>query len=118
MAIGGESQLVLRIRVADGRQEMVMNSPEGSPQDVWADPHSERGYARTPQLQDEFQAAAEHLRDVDGYVDPLDPGKGRQLRADLALEGGGVKGIGLAGAVLVLDEGGDSFSPGGGTSAG
>lgn len=95
-----------------------MNSADQTSRDVWTDPDSDRGYARTPQLQDEFQAAAEHLREVDGYADPLDPGHHRQLRADLALEGGGVKGIGLAGAVLVLDEAGYSFPRVAGTSAG
>ncbi len=58
------------------------------------------------------------MRQIDGYVDPLDPEHRRQLRADLALEGGGVKGIGLAGAVLVLDEAGYSFPRVAGTSAG
>lgn len=38
--------------------------------------------------------------------------------ADLALEGGGVKGIGLVGAVLVLDEAGYRFRGVAGTSAG
>jgi NTE family protein len=38
--------------------------------------------------------------------------------ADLVLEGGGVKGIGLAGAVLVLDEAGYQFKRVAGTSAG
>jgi NTE family protein len=38
--------------------------------------------------------------------------------ADLVLEGGGVKGIGLAGAVLALDEAGYRFSRVAGTSAG
>jgi NTE family protein len=79
---------------------------------------SERGYARDPQLQQEFTRAAERLRKVDGYVDPADPQRGPQLRADLALEGGGVKGIGLAGAVLVLDEAGYTFPRVAGTSAG
>lgn len=82
------------------------------------DPASERGYARSPQLQEQFEAAAVHLREVDGYVDPRDPQRRRQLRADLALEGGGVKGIGLAAAVLVLDEAGYSFPRVAGTSAG
>jgi NTE family protein len=82
------------------------------------DPGSERGYARSPQLQQEFAAAADHLREADGYIDPLDPQHRKQLRADLALEGGGVKGIGLAGAVLVLDEAGYSFARVAGTSAG
>lgn len=95
-----------------------MNSPVQTPPDVTLDPGSKQGYRRTAQLQDEFQAAAEHLRAVDGYVDPRDPGNRRQLRADLALEGGGVKGIGLAGAVLVLDEAGYSFQRVAGTSAG
>ena len=86
--------------------------------DVWIDPNGDRGYARAGQLQQEFEAAADHLREVDGYVDPADPGQHRQLRADLALEGGGVKGIGLAGAVLALDKAGYSFARVAGTSAG
>ena len=40
------------------------------------------------------------------------------LAADLVLEGGGVKGIALAGAVLVLDKGGYRFPRVAGTSAG
>jgi NTE family protein len=95
-----------------------MNSPEPTTPDVRVDTNDERGYARSEQLQQAFDAAAEHLRQVDGYVDPLDPGNSRQLRADLALEGGGVKGIGLAGAVLVLNEAGYSFPRVAGTSAG
>ncbi len=95
-----------------------MSSLEPASSDVWVDSGSERGYARNPQLQQSFEAAAEHLRQIDGYVDPLDPEHRRQLRADLALEGGGVKGIGLAGAVLVLDEAGYSFPRVAGTSAG
>jgi predicted patatin/cPLA2 family phospholipase len=38
--------------------------------------------------------------------------------ADLVLEGGGVKGIGLAGAVLALDQAGYRFQRVAGTSAG
>jgi NTE family protein len=95
-----------------------MSSPEQASSDVWIDSASDRGYARNPQLQQAFDAAAEHLRQVDGYVDPTDPEHRPQLRADLALEGGGVKGIGLAGAVLVLDEAGYSFPRVAGTSAG
>jgi NTE family protein len=95
-----------------------MNSPEPTSPDVRIDKDDERGYARSEQLQQAFDAAAEHLRQVDGYVDPQDPGHSRQLRADLALEGGGVKGIGLAGAVLVLNEAGYSFPRVAGTSAG
>jgi NTE family protein len=95
-----------------------MSSPEPAAPQVWIDPDSDRGYARHPELQERFEAAAGHLRQVDGYVDPLDPEHRSQLRADLALEGGGVKGIGLAGAVLVLDEAGYSFPRVAGTSAG
>ena len=95
-----------------------MSTPKPTSPDVWIDPDNDRGYARAQQLQQEFESAAEHLRQVDGYVDPADPEHGRQLRADLALEGGGVKGIGLAGAVLVLDEAGYSFPRVAGTSAG
>ncbi len=95
-----------------------MSGPEPTSSDVWIDPDSDRGYARNAQLQQDFEAAGEHLRQIDGYIDPLDPEHRRQLRADLALEGGGVKGIGLAGAVLVLDEAGYSFARVAGTSAG
>jgi NTE family protein len=42
----------------------------------------------------------------------------RELKADLVLEGGGVKGIGLLGAVLMLAEAGYSFPRVAGTSAG
>lgn len=95
-----------------------MSNLEQATPDVWVDSGSTRGYARNPQLQQSFDAAADHLRQIDGYVDPLDPQHDRQLRADLALEGGGVKGIGLAGAVLALDEAGYSFARVAGTSAG
>jgi NTE family protein len=100
-----------------------MNGPgqpanSASPPEVSIDKDSERGYARNPLLQQEFTQAAGHLREVDGYVNPADPRLGPQLRADLALEGGGVKGIGLAGAVLVLDEAGYTFPRVAGTSAG
>jgi NTE family protein len=40
------------------------------------------------------------------------------LRADLVLEGGGVKGIGLVGAISVLEEHGYRFNRVAGTSAG
>ncbi|MGH3784768.1 MAG: patatin-like phospholipase family protein [Pseudonocardiaceae bacterium] len=40
------------------------------------------------------------------------------LGADLVLEGGGVKGIGLAGAVITLSQAGYVFPRVGGTSAG
>jgi NTE family protein len=94
------------------------SAPSQPPSDVWIDAASERGYARSELLQQQFEAAASHLLEVDGWVDPLDPDHRKQLRADLALEGGGVKGIGLAGAVLVLDEAGYSFPRVAGTSAG
>ena len=95
-----------------------MSTPTPPSPDVRIDPDSDRGYVRAAQLQQEFESAADHLRQVDGYVDPADPEQRRQLRADLALEGGGVKGIGLAGAVLALDEAGYSFARVAGTSAG
>lgn len=43
---------------------------------------------------------------------------GTEKSADLVLEGGGVKGIGLAGAVLALDQAGYQFQRVAGTSAG
>jgi NTE family protein len=46
------------------------------------------------------------------------PAAGTEKPADLVLEGGGVKGIGLAGAVLALDQAGYRFQRVAGTSAG
>ena len=72
------------------------------------------GYARPPHLQEQFEQAAEQLRTSDGW-----PVEGpRELVADLALEGGGVKGIAIVGAVSVLAEAGYRFSRVAGTSAG
>ena len=76
-----------------------------------------RGYRRSEPLQDEFLAAAQTLRQLDGWPNPNNGGE-RELRADLALEGGGVKGVGLVGAVLALDEAGYRFHRIAGTSAG
>jgi len=95
-----------------------MSSPEATSPDVWIEPGSARGYARNARLQQAFEAAAEHLRQVDGYPDSPGPGQSKELVADLALEGGGVKGIGLAGAVLALNEAGYTFPRVAGTSAG
>jgi NTE family protein len=79
--------------------------------------NSPRGYERDVAYQQEFLNAAEALRVLDGWPNPQN-GLRRELRADLALEGGGVKGIGLIGAVLVLDEAGYTFRGVAGTSAG
>lgn len=76
-----------------------------------------RGYERDAAYQQQFLDAAEALRVLDGWPNPQN-GLRKELRADLALEGGGVKGIGLIGAVLVLDEAGYSFRGVAGTSAG
>ncbi len=46
------------------------------------------------------------------------PGAAQRERVDLVLEGGGVKGIGLAGAVIELDRAGYTFPRVAGTSAG
>jgi NTE family protein len=74
------------------------------------------GYERTPELQAQFAAAAESLRVHDGWADPT-TGQ-HELRADLVLEGGGVKASGLVGAVMVLSEAGYSIRATAGTSAG
>jgi len=72
-------------------------------------------YARDPDSQKAFDAAAAILRERDSWTDD----KGVQhLNADLVLEGGGVKGIGFAGALLVLAEAGYHFQRVAGTSAG
>ncbi len=52
---------------------------------------------------------------MDAIPAPAPPGP---LRSDLVLEGGGVKGLGLVGAVAVLDEAGYIFPRVAGTSAG
>jgi NTE family protein len=85
--------------------------------DIWLESSTDRGYKRSQPLQAEFEAAAAHLLKVDGWADPSQ-GNERRLLADLALEGGGVKGIGLVGAVLVLDEAGYAIRAIAGTSAG
>jgi NTE family protein len=74
-----------------------------------------RGYGRSADLQQQFDAAAAKLLALDGWSDGSGPPR---LVADLALEGGGVKGIGLVGAILVLDEAGYGFRAVAGTSAG
>jgi NTE family protein len=88
-----------------------------APDDVVIDEESPSGYRRSPAAQDSFDAAAATLLQSDGWADPAQGGA-KRLVADLALEGGGVKGIGLVGAVLVLSEAGYGFRGVAGTSAG
>ena len=83
--------------------------------DVVVDRNATRGYRRSPAGQEAFVGAVSELRRIDAWTDPRG---NRALMADLVLEGGGVKGIGLVGAVLVLDEAGYSFPRVAGTSAG
>ena len=85
------------------------------PNDVELDLDSACGYRRDPAVQEAFDQAASRLREVDGWLGPEGE---RTLVADLALEGGGVKGIGLVGAVMVLAEAGYRFRCVAGTSAG
>ncbi len=85
------------------------------PNEVEIDLDSACGYRRDPNAQAAFDEAASRLRETDGW---LGPDGERTLIADLALEGGGVKGIGLVGAVLVLAEAGYRFRCVAGTSAG
>jgi hypothetical protein len=75
-----------------------------------------RGYRRSDVRQAAFDSAKVALLDSDGWLDPNTGAK--ELVADLALEGGGVKGVALTGAVLVLDEAGYRFRGIAGTSAG
>jgi NTE family protein len=72
-------------------------------------------YQRDAATQTAFDSAAAFLRQHDSWAD--DKGV-RRLNTDLVLEGGGVKGIGFAGAVLVLAEAGYHFKRVAGTSAG
>ena len=66
--------------------------------------------------QQAFDQAKVVLHQFDTFVDPA-TGVG-SMHAHLVLEGGGVKGIGLVGAMLVLDEAGYEFPRIAGTSSG
>src|ERR1700727_1821372 len=100
--------------------EAVSASAPGSP-DL---PHLQGGpwpaqpatYDRGEAGQAAFEQAVARLWQSDSWVNPQ-TGQ-RELNADLVLEGGGVKGIGLAGAILVLAEAGYRFPRTAGTSAG
>jgi NTE family protein len=87
------------------------------PNGITTDPDTPNGYRRPEELQQHFESAAQTLLERDGWPNPQN-GDRRELVADLALEGGGVKGIGLVGAVLVLSEAGYRFRGVAGTSAG
>ncbi|HWE71282.1 MAG TPA: patatin-like phospholipase family protein [Acidimicrobiales bacterium] len=73
-------------------------------------------FRRTPEEQATFDGAKVILRKRDTVVDPT-TGTG-SMNADLVLEGGGVKGIGVVGAMLVLEEAGYRFPRIAGTSSG
>ncbi len=87
---------------------------------ITIDPAATRGYTRSPGLQSQFDAAAKRLLELDAWKteDGGTPPGSPELRCDLALEGGGVKGIALVGAVLALDEAGYKVQRVAGTSAG
>jgi NTE family protein len=82
--------------------------------DIAIDPVAPYGYARVTTLQAQFERSAAALLASDGWTG----GGAKELVADLALEGGGVKGIGIVGAVSVLAEAGYRFARVAGTSAG
>jgi NTE family protein len=82
--------------------------------DVWVDPQAPFGYGRRTALQEQFAQAAAALLAKDAWRGNGTP----ELVTDLALEGGGVKGIGLVGAVSVLAEAGYRVARVAGTSAG
>ncbi len=87
---------------------------------ITIDPSAARGYTRSPDLQRQFDDAAQRLLDLDAWhtEDGDAPPSAPELRCDLALEGGGVKGIAFVGAVLALDEAGYKIQRVAGTSAG
>jgi len=91
-----------------------MSHTDGGAPAAVIDPGAVYGYARPPALQDQFEEAAEQLKASDGWS----AGGPRELVADLALEGGGVKGIAIVGAVSALSEAGYRFARVAGTSAG
>lgn len=76
------------------------------------------GYRRPPDQESRFRAAAARLLEDDGWVDPKGEAGEKYLFADLVLEGGGVKGIGLVGAILALSDAGYRFRGVAGSSAG
>ncbi len=78
--------------------------------DIVIDPGAPYGYSRSAELQQRFEQGAAALLASDGWS--------KELVADLALEGGGVKGIGIVGAVSALAEAGYRFQRVAGTSAG
>jgi len=59
-------------------------------------------YEREPAEQAAFEQAVARLWADDAWINPQ-TGQ-RELNADLVLEGGGVKGIGLAGAILETEK--------------
>jgi NTE family protein len=73
-------------------------------------------FQRSPEDQVAFDHAKVILRQRDTFVDPATGAT--SMPADLVLEGGGVKGIGVVGAMLVLDEAGYRFPRIAGTSSG
>jgi NTE family protein len=77
---------------------------------------SDFGYLRSKASQRRFDDAAQSLRVSDGWLNPATGRK--ELRADLVLEGCGVKAPGLVGAVMALSEAGYSVRAVAGTSAG
>jgi NTE family protein len=91
-----------------------VTDPENTGDGTVIDTTKEYGYARTPARQEQFEQAAESLRSSDGWS----VSGPKELVADLALEGGGVKGIGIVGAVAALAEAGYRFPRVAGTSAG
>jgi NTE family protein len=93
-----------------------VSDPDGPSDGTVIDPSKEYGYSRLPPRQEQFVVAAETLRTKDGWA--ASPSVPKALVADLALEGGGVKGIAIVGAVSVLAEAGYSFPRVAGTSAG
>ncbi len=82
--------------------------------DISVDPQAPFGYRRRDARQEQFVRAAAALLANDAWTGNGTP----ELVADLALEGGGVKGIGLVGAVSVLAEAGYRVARVAGTSAG
>jgi NTE family protein len=90
---------------------------DAHPSSITIDATHPQGYRRSEGLQSRFDAAKQILLKRDGWPNP-GGGDQPELVADLALEGGGVKGIGLVGAVLVLSEVGYRFRAVAGTSAG
>lgn len=97
-------------RASDSASQSTTVAPAGDVR--WHEP----SHYRDGESQAAFESSVAKLWAQDSWLNPRS--RQRELNADLVLEGGGVKGIGLAGAICTLAEAGYRFPRAAGTSAG